>query len=103
MVSTVGMADVRSAGDDVDDDGCRLGEGVVHGRPATRLLDDAAQRLLVSVAFDPDGHPALLVAVAYGPVRQAEDPDEVDVALDRGLDLGEGHAAGGGDVADAGG
>src|SRR5215510_8981960 len=50
-MTTVSTADMTvlsfggsaSAGHDVDDDGRGLGQGVVHGGPAARLLDDAAQ------------------------------------------------------------
>ena len=45
--------------------------------------------------------PDLLVAVADAAVGEAEDAEEVDVALDGGADLGELDAAGGGDVRDA--
>src|SRR5215213_8384899 len=105
-VSTVDMGSLLvspfSARHDVDDDGGGLGEGVVHGGPAPGLLDEAAQGLVVRVALDPERDADLLVAVANGALGKPQDPEQVDVALDGGLDPRQGDATGGGDVRDAG-
>src|ERR1700759_4001737 len=95
-VSTVSTGDMTitylsescSARHDVDDDGGGLGERVVHRRTASRLLDDAAQGLVVGVALDPEGDLDLLVAVADRALGETEDADQVDVALHGGLDPG---------------
>ena len=83
------------------DDRHAVGEHVVDGRALARLLDDLAQ-LLGVVALHVEGDLDLLVAVA-DLLGQAEDAEQVDVALDGGGDLGEVHAARGGDVGHAGG
>jgi hypothetical protein len=41
-----------SAGDHVDDDGCRVAQNVIDGGTLPGLLDDAAQRRVVGVALD---------------------------------------------------
>src|SRR5215212_1602359 len=100
-VSTVSMVDIElslSGRFSARDDGGGLGEGVVHGGPAPGLLDDAAQGLVVRVALDPERHADLLVAVANGALGETQDPEQVDVALDGGLDPSQGDATGGGDV-----
>ena len=70
------------------------------GGAGARLLDDLAQLLRRRVALDGEGDANALVAVA-DLSREAEDAAQVHVAFDRGLDLGERHAARGGDVGDA--
>ena len=69
--------------------GMPLVSDVVDGRAAARLLDDLAQLRVVGVALDVEGDPDLLVAVADRAVGQAEDAEQVDVALDGRADLGE--------------
>src|SRR4051794_24927430 len=91
----------RSACDDVDDDGCGVGERVVDRGAAPGLLDETTQRLLVRVALDVEGDPDLLVPVADRAVGQAEDPEQIHVALDGRADLGQFHPPGRCDVGDA--
>src|SRR5690606_28298336 len=81
----------------VDDHVGAVGQDVVDGRAAPGLLDQGQQLLLGGVALEVEVDLDLAVAVAHG-VRHAEDPEEVDVALDRRRDLVEVDAAGGGDV-----
>ena len=83
---------------DVDRD--TVGDDVEHRRAGPRLFDDLAQLLGRGVALDLEVDADLLVAVA-DLVRQSEDAPQVDVTLDRRLDGGQLHAAGGGDVGDA--
>src|SRR3954447_2000877 len=90
-----------SAGDYFDGDGRGLSQHVVDGRPAARLLDDAAQGRVVRISLDVEGHLDLLVAVADAAIGQPEDAEKVDVALDGRVDLGELDAPGGCDVRDA--
>src|SRR6476646_5673513 len=87
-----------SAGVDVDGYGCTVRDDVEHGRSSAGLLDYRAQ-LLGVVAAQSKAHPDLLVAVA-DLVRQPEDAQQVNVALDGRGDLGESDAAGGGDGGD---
>src|SRR4029453_9425858 len=77
-------------------------DDVVDCRAGTGLLQELAQLVGRRVALDGEAHGDLLLGVAHGGV-QAEDAVEVDVAGDRGADLGELDVAGGGDVGQAGG
>ena len=52
------------------------------------LLDELAQRLVGRVALDVEAHPDLLVSVANRPSDESQDAEQVDVALDGGVDLG---------------
>src|SRR4051794_38345334 len=90
-----------SAGIDLDRHRDAVGHDVEDGRAGLRLLDDLA-KLLGVVAPELEADPDLLVAVA-DVVVEAEDPEQVDVALDGGLDLGEVDLPRRGDVGDAGG
>src|SRR3982751_1834566 len=92
----------RSVRVDVDGDRHPAGEDVVDGGAGPGLLDELGQLLRRGFAFggEPDGD--VLVAVADVGV-ESKDAVEVDVADDRGADLGEPDSAGGGDVGQAGG
>src|SRR5262249_30159186 len=95
-----GRSSSRSAGVDGDADGHAVGQYVEHGGTVPGLLHDGAQ-LLGIVTADGEADPDLLVPVA-DLVGQAEDPEQVDVALDGRLDRREVDAPRGGDVGDAG-
>ena len=79
-----------------------VGQHVEHCGPRLRLLDNLPQLLGRRVSLHAEADADLLVPVA-NLVRETEDPPQVDVAFDGRLDLGQLHAAGGGDVAHAGG
>ena len=89
-------------GVDLDGDGHLVGDDVVDRRAGSGLVQELAQLLGRGVALDREAHRDLLVAIAHGGV-EPEDAVEVDVAADRGADLGELDLAGGGDVGQAGG
>src|SRR5512138_2074055 len=69
-----------------------VGEDVVHGGSRPRLVDDGAQLLVGRVALDAEADSHRLVAVAHL-VGDPQDPAQVDVTLERRLDLVQGHAA----------
>src|SRR3954451_11777228 len=86
-----------SGSGDVDADVGAVGQDVEDRRPATGLLDQLGELLGGGVALDGEVHPDLRVAVPDAGV-QAEDAEQVDVALDAGLHPGQVDAAGRGDV-----
>src|SRR4051794_16014426 len=98
---TGSRTDRGSTGVDLDGDGDAVGQHVEDGRPLPGLLDDGGE-LLGIVAAEAEAHLDLLVTVA-DLVGEAEDPEQVDVALHRRLDGFQVDAACGGDVGDAGG
>ena len=80
--------------------GDAVGEEVEHGRPTARLVDQPPQLVGRCVADDGEVHADAFEPIAYG-VVQSEDAAQVDVALDRGRDLGERDTAGRSDVGQA--
>jgi hypothetical protein len=79
---------VESRCGDVDGDGYAVGEHVVHGGPAARLLDQPGERLGLGLALDVEDHPHRLETVADARV-ETEDAEQVDVPLDPGGHLPE--------------
>ena len=89
------------SGVDLDRHRHAVGDDVVDSRAGFGLFDDLAQ-LGGVVALELEADLDLLVPVADS-VAEAEDAEQVDVALDSGLDLGEVDLASRRDVGDAGG
>jgi hypothetical protein len=86
-----------SGGVDLDGGGHLVGDDVVDRRAGSGLVQELAQVLGRRVTSDGEARGDLLIAVADLGV-QPEGAVEVDVAGDRGADLGELDLSGGGDV-----
>src|SRR6185295_9057026 len=90
------------ARDDVDHDGGRIGQYVIDGGTTPGLLHEPTQRLVVSVSFNMERNPDLLVAIADRTVGESEKSEQVDVALHSGRDLVQIDPARGRNVGNAG-
>src|SRR3954468_16280673 len=89
---SAGRSPAGSGGGDVHADVGAVGQDVEDRRAAAGLLDQLGELLGGGVALDGEVHPDLRVAVPDG-VVEAEDAEQVDVALDGGLHLGQVDAA----------
>ena len=84
-ITRAGSAMCRVSALHRDFDRDAVGDDVVHGRAGARLFDDLAQLLGGSVAFDLERDAHVLIAVTHG-LREAENAEQVDIALDGGFD-----------------